>query len=163
MSRSPGPNAAASNNGGLIERENELDRFAWRRKRQAVGRSTSNDWLTISYYCHFTVECCRKVVLSSSGTSAVKQWDRMGTYTYSGQTLHGRYVYTHHNFSMYVCMSVGMSTLIRTSHRASSTSLESSTVGCWVPRLMSTLVVSRTVTTGCVSILMIISTPRKYL
>ena len=29
----------------------------------------------------------------------MKQWDRMGVYSHSGQTLHGRYVYTHQNFS----------------------------------------------------------------
>ena len=42
ISKPPGHNAAASNNGGLIQWENELDRFAWRRKRQAVGRFLLN-------------------------------------------------------------------------------------------------------------------------
>ena len=44
-------------------------------------------------------ECCKKIVLSSTGPAAVKQWDRMGIYSYTGQTLHGRYVYQHQNFT----------------------------------------------------------------
>jgi len=78
--KSPGTNAAASNNGGLIVWEDELARFAWRRKRQAV-------------------ECCKKIILSSSGPAGLKQWDRMGIYSFTGQTLHGRYVYQHANFT----------------------------------------------------------------
>ena len=47
-------------------------------------------------------ECCKKVALSSSGPAFLKQWDRMGTYSYTGQTLHGRYVYQHENFTQHI-------------------------------------------------------------
>ena len=43
FNRHPGHNAAASNNGGLIVWEQELARFAWRRKRQAVGKLSDAD------------------------------------------------------------------------------------------------------------------------
>jgi len=76
----PGSNGAASNNGGIIKWENITARFAWRRKRQ-------------------TVECCKKLVLSSSGNAGVKQWDRMGLYYSTGQVLHGRMVYQHENWT----------------------------------------------------------------
>ena len=39
--RVPGPSAAASNWGGIVRWENSTQRFAWRRKRQAVGRTVS--------------------------------------------------------------------------------------------------------------------------
>ena len=44
LNRHPGHNAAASNNGGHIVWEQELARFAWRRKRQAVGRLSDADY-----------------------------------------------------------------------------------------------------------------------
>ena len=39
--RAPGPSAAASNWGGIVRWENSTQRFAWRRKRQTVGRTAS--------------------------------------------------------------------------------------------------------------------------
>ena len=45
LNRPRGHNAAASNNGGLIVWEQELARFAWRRKRQAVGMMIPTDIL----------------------------------------------------------------------------------------------------------------------
>ena len=39
--RVPGPSAAASNWGGIVRWENSTQRFAWRRKRQTVGRTDS--------------------------------------------------------------------------------------------------------------------------
>lgn len=47
-------------------------------------------------------ECCNKVVLTASGPALLRQWDRMGTYSYTGQTLHGRYVYQHENFTQHI-------------------------------------------------------------
>ena len=38
LSRAPGPSAAASNWGGIVRWENTTQRFAWRKKRQTVGR-----------------------------------------------------------------------------------------------------------------------------
>ena len=38
-SKTPGSNGAASNIGGIIKWENITARFAWRRKRQTVGKS----------------------------------------------------------------------------------------------------------------------------
>ena len=34
----PGSNEAASNNGEIIKWENVMDQFAWRHKRQTVGK-----------------------------------------------------------------------------------------------------------------------------
>ena len=47
-------------------------------------------------------ECCMKVTLSSTGAAATKQWDRMGTYIHTGQTLHGRLVYKHQDMDQYI-------------------------------------------------------------
>ena len=43
----PGSNGAASNNGGIIKWENITARFAWRRKRQTVGKFSSHLTLVI--------------------------------------------------------------------------------------------------------------------
>ena len=40
-------------------------------------------------------DCCSTVILASTGAAASKQWDRMGTFTQTGETLHGRLVYKH--------------------------------------------------------------------
>jgi len=80
-SMTPGSNGAASNDGGLIKWENVTDRFAWRRKKRQ------------------TVECCKKIILSSSGPAGERQWDRLGLYYSTGQILHGRMVYQHENWT----------------------------------------------------------------
>ena len=41
------------------------------------------------------LECCTTVILASTGAAGSKQWDRMGTFTQTGETLHGRLVYKH--------------------------------------------------------------------
>ena len=43
------------------------------------------------------VECCKKILVNSTGPAGVVQWDRLGLYYTSGQTLHGRLVYHHEN------------------------------------------------------------------
>jgi len=75
-----GANGPASNIGGLIAWSTR-ETFHWERlKRQAV-------------------ECCSKVLVSATGPAARVQWDRMGLYYATGQTLHGRQVYQHENWT----------------------------------------------------------------
>merc|ERR1711872_633096 len=79
-SRLRGANGPASNIGGLIAWSSR-ETFHWERlKRQAV-------------------ECCSKVLVSATGPAARVQWDRMGLYYATGQTLHGRQVYQHENWT----------------------------------------------------------------
>eukprot|EP00092_Neocalanus_flemingeri_P018794 GFUD01020352.1.p1 GENE.GFUD01020352.1~~GFUD01020352.1.p1 ORF type:complete len:382 (-),score=64.82 GFUD01020352.1:299-1444(-) len=74
-----GTNGAASNDGSLIKWENVPEMFGWKRKKRQ------------------TVECCKKILVNSTGRAGVKQWDRLGLYYNTGQILHGRMVYHHEN------------------------------------------------------------------
>ena len=42
------------------------------------------------------------MVLSSRGPAGEKQWDRMGTYSTTGQMLHGRLVYRHQHNNQHI-------------------------------------------------------------
>ena len=42
------------------------------------------------------------MVLSSRGPAGEKQWDRMGTYSTTGQMLHGRLVYRHQDNNQHI-------------------------------------------------------------
>lgn len=82
-----GTNGAASNDGSLIKWENVQERFLWKRKkRQAVGTGRSD-----------MLECCKKILVTSSSQASIKQWDRLGLYYTTGQILHGRMVYQNEN------------------------------------------------------------------
>ena len=91
LSQPPGPSAAASNWGVIVKWENTTQRFAWRKKRQAVGRTAGNIYISDEN----PSDCCTTVILASTGAAATKQWDRMGSFTQTGETLHGRLVYKH--------------------------------------------------------------------
>ena len=47
-------------------------------------------------------DCCRTVILASTGAAASKQWDRMGSFSQTGQRLHGRPVYKHQDHQQYI-------------------------------------------------------------
>ena len=58
--------------------------------------------LSLEHLLNVDSECCSKVTLSSTGAAATKQWDRMGTYIHTGQTLHGRLVYKHQDLEQHI-------------------------------------------------------------
>lgn len=78
-----GVNGAASNTGGLVTWSPGQESFHWERRRRRRE----------------AVDCCKKVMVSATGEAARLQWDRMGIYYATGDSLHGRQVYQHENWT----------------------------------------------------------------
>ena len=83
------------------------------------------------------------MILASTGAAAIKQWDRMGTFTETGQRLHGRLVYKHQQHQQHIFYIYGQfDGWLVGKHRAVGPSLQLSDDRVWQgPSLTSTSVV----------------------